>query len=31
MSVFENEKLISALEKLKGDILELCRKFPVYK
>jgi glycine hydroxymethyltransferase len=31
MSVFENENLIKKLNELKWEILELCRKFPVYK
>ena len=31
MTVFENENLIKKLNELKGKILELCGKFPVYK
>ena len=31
MTVFENEKLIEKLSKLKKEILDLCGKFPVYK
>jgi glycine hydroxymethyltransferase len=31
MTVFENEKLISKLEELKWEILELCEEFGVYK
>ena len=31
MEVFENEKLISKLNELKGEVLELCGKFGVYK
>jgi hypothetical protein len=31
MSIFEDEKLINKLEEFKGEVLELCKKFPVYK
>jgi hypothetical protein len=31
MGIFENEEFIGKLKGLKGEVLELCGKFSVYK
>jgi hypothetical protein len=31
MEIFENENLKNKLKLLKKEVLELCKKFPIYK